>query len=85
MGSCCEKPGTRIIKVGNSQAGIIGLDEILNQVKGEAEGVNDLEHELLALAKDHGNYIASSAEGAYKEALVREYRDFCRKQGAQVP
>jgi hypothetical protein len=68
--------------VGTSQAGIIGLDEILNQVKGEAEGVNDLERELLALAKDHGNYIASSAEGAYKEALLREYRDFCRKQGS---
>ena len=81
MGSCCPKPSTKIVKVGTSQAGVIGLDEILK--KAMDEGLTEksaLENELVALARDHGNYIATSAEGVYKEALLREFREYCRQQ-----
>ena len=81
MGSCCPKSTTRMIKIGASQAGIIGLDEILNKIRSEGlTEKRDLERELLALARDHGNYVASSAEEMYKEGLLREYEDFCRKE-----
>lgn len=83
MGSCCPKPAARIIKIGTSQAGIIGLDETLKKVMEEGlTEKSDLEIELLALTRDQGNYIATSVEEAYKEALMREYRSFCEKQGA---
>ena len=81
MGSCCAKPITRIIKVGDSEAGILGLEEIFRnaQTSGKTSD-EELKTELLALAKDHGNYIAASMEQTYKEAFLREYRLFCKKR-----
>jgi hypothetical protein len=81
MGSCCAKPITRIIKVGNSDAGILGLEEMFRnaQTSGKTSD-EELKSELLALAKDYGNYIAASMEQTYKEAFLREYRAFCKKR-----
>lgn len=80
MGSCCSNKPPRVISVGNTQAGIKGLDEILHQVKEEGLVEKEaLERELLALARDHGNYIASSMEGEYAKALLREYKEYCQK------
>ncbi len=78
MGSCCAKPVAIMITVGKSQAGIIGLHEMFRRVR--SEGHTDeavLASELVALARDFGNYIALSSEQSYKEALLREYRKFC--------
>lgn len=81
MGSCCSNKPPRIINVGTTQAGIKGLDEILHQVKEEGlVEKEDLERELLALARDYGNYIAPSMEGAYARALLREYREYRQKE-----
>jgi hypothetical protein len=80
MGSCCAKPISTIIKVGNSEAGIRGLQQIM--ANAQSSGISDeekLKTELLALARDNGNYIAPSAEQAYKEALLREYKEFNRR------
>ena len=78
MGSCCAKPVAVMIMVGKSQAGIIGLHEIFHRL--QTEGRTDdpaIAAELVALAREFGNYIAPSAEQSYKEALLREYRKFC--------
>jgi hypothetical protein len=81
MGSCCAKPNTRIIRVGNADAGILGLEEIFKNARTSGK-TNDeeLKSELLALVRDSGNYIATSMEQAYKDAFLREYRNFCKKQ-----
>lgn len=81
MGSCCAKPITRIIKIGNSEAGILGLENILRNARTSGKTSDEeLKTELLALARESGNYIAPGMETAYKEALLREYHDFSKKQ-----
>ncbi len=81
MGSCCAKPITRVIKVGNSEAGILGLEEMFKNARTSGKTSDEeLKSELLALAKDYDNYIATSMEQAYKDAFLREYRNFCQKQ-----
>jgi len=81
MGSCCVNPITRIIRVGNSEAGILGLEEMFRnaQTSGKTSD-EELKSELLALAKDYGNYIAPSVEQTYKDAFLREYRTFWKKR-----
>ena len=76
-GSCCGKPVAKIIKVGELEAGLIGLDQALHNVY--AAGVNgeeEVKQELLRWIKDFGNYISPSRENDYKEALLSEYRNY---------
>jgi transposase len=76
-GSCCGKPVAKIIKVADFEAGLVGLDQALRNVY--ISGVNseeDIKQELLRLIKDFGNYVSSSREDDYKQALLREYRNY---------
>ncbi|MGB9773280.1 MAG: hypothetical protein ACP5JH_04620 [Bacteroidota bacterium] len=78
MGSCCAKPITKIIKVGDIDTGIIGLENALLNVY--ISGVDDeeqLKRELLLWIKMFGNYVSRSREEDYKQALLREYKRFC--------
>ena len=79
--SCCARPIATIIKVGNSEAGIRGLEQIMKSAHNSGI-TNDegLKSELLALARDRGNFIAPNVEHAYKEAFLREYKLFCKRQ-----
>lgn len=59
----------------------MGLDEIFQMVL--ASGLDDdrrLATELIALARQYGNYITPSVEELYKEALLREYKLFYRNR-----
>jgi hypothetical protein len=72
--SCCAKPIARIIQVGDVEAGIIGLDQILAIV--HASGVRDDQRTrdtLVRAVRDFGNYIAPVKECEYADALMREY------------
>jgi hypothetical protein len=81
MGSCCPKPKVRIIKIGNSEAGILGLDEILQHARTSGKTSDEeLKSELLALARDAGNYVAASLEQTYKDAFLREYKKHLQDQ-----
>jgi hypothetical protein len=81
MGSCCSKPSTSIIKVGNSEAGILGLEDMFRNAHASGKTSDaELKSELLALARESGNYVAPGMEQAYKDALLGEYRMFCKKQ-----
>ena len=76
-GSCCAKPIATIIKVGNSDAGIVGLGAALRNVY--ISGVKDEEQiktNLLQWVKGFGNYIAPGTEAVYKDALLREYWNY---------
>ncbi|MEO0156266.1 MAG: thioredoxin family protein [candidate division WOR-3 bacterium] len=70
----------RQITIKGNRIGIIGLDEILQLAKQAQIGdENSLKIFLLEKAKEQ-NYIPSSAEEDYKNALYREYRRFCGEE-----
>jgi hypothetical protein len=80
---CCEKPKTHLIKVGNSEAGILGFEDMCEHARTSGKSnEEELKTELLALARDNGNYVAASMEEVYKDAFLREYRIFCKQRGA---
>jgi len=76
-GSCCARPVTRVIKVADIEAGLIGLDQALHNVHlAGVNGEEEIKHELLRWIRDFGNYVAPSRENDYKQALLREYRNY---------
>jgi NAD-dependent dihydropyrimidine dehydrogenase PreA subunit len=75
-----EPHSYRQIRVGDFTAGMVGLKEIFADFyagSDEPEAVPAAE--LLRSARRY-NYIPASAEQAYTDALLREYRQFCRRQ-----
>lgn len=68
------------INIKGSQIGIIGLDEVLKSAK-DAQIVEEqsLKNYLLQKVKEQ-NYVPSSREQDYKDALFREYRRFCGEE-----
>jgi hypothetical protein len=76
-GSCCAKPITRIIKVADFEAGLMGLDQALRNVYlSGVTGEEEIKQELLTLIRDFGNYISPSSEHDYRQALLREYKSY---------
>jgi hypothetical protein len=74
---CCAKPIAKIIKVGASESGIIGLEKALQDIyESGRKDENQIASELLRLVKECGNYITPGREADYEEALLREYRGF---------
>lgn len=79
-GPCCARPVARIIKVSNVEAGLIGLDQAIQNVF--IAGVKDdeeIQKELLRWVRDFGNYVSPSREQDYKQALLREYKSYVEK------
>lgn len=76
-GSCCAKPITRIIKVAEFEAGLMGLDQALQNVYiSGVTGEEEIKQELLRWIRDFGNYVSPSRENDYNEALLREYKNY---------
>jgi pyruvate-formate lyase-activating enzyme len=75
--ACCAKPITRIIKIAEFEAGILGLDQALRNVyiSGLADE-EEIQRELLKWIKEFGNYITPLRENDYRKALLREYREY---------
>jgi hypothetical protein len=68
-----------IIKVGDFEAGITGLETTLRNVY--VTGIVDEEQiksELLKGVKEFGNYISPGTEEMYQEALLREYEKYSK-------
>jgi hypothetical protein len=77
VGGCCSKPIARIIKVGEFEAGLVGLDQALRNVwMSGLENEQEIQQSLLQWIKEFGNYVPPSAENDYNEALLREYRKY---------
>jgi hypothetical protein len=80
-GSCCGKPVTRIIKVADFEAGLIGLDQALHNAHVAGfEGEEEIKQELLRLIRAFGNYVSPSRENDYRQALLREYESYVASQ-----
>jgi hypothetical protein len=78
--ACCSRPITRIIRIGNVEAGLIGLDESLKNVYMRAiADEEEIRGALLKLVREFGNYIAPSRENEYQDALLREYKIYVLK------
>jgi hypothetical protein len=71
----------KIIKIGESEVGIIDLHNILREVY--LLGLEDepaLKNELLRRTKEK-NYFTENDQDLYGEAFLREYRSFAETQG----
>ncbi len=69
-----EEKDYRLVLVGNTQVGLIGLKGIFEEIKsqrGKAEA--DLKEMLVEKAAKR-NYIPNSIKGDYKKALFREFK-----------
>ena len=76
-GSCCGRPIATIIKVGDCEAGITGLEEaIQNAYRSGVTDTEQIKSELIRWVKEFGNYISPGTEDKYKEALLREYKNY---------
>ena len=76
-GLCCQKPLTKIIRVGMFDAGIVGLEEIMTSLaESDWADEQELATQLLAMARKRGTYISPASEELYKLALVREFKAF---------
>lgn len=82
MGSCCGPSGVRIIKVGTFEAGIVGLEEILQAAAGLRECDEVLAVRLVEQARTFGNYIPPASERLYAEAFLRELRAYRQRVAA---
>jgi small redox-active disulfide protein 2 len=68
-----EEKDYRLVLVGNTQVGLIGLKEIFEELKGEAEPVLK---EMLVERTAKKNYILNSVKEEYKKALLGEFKKF---------
>jgi NAD-dependent dihydropyrimidine dehydrogenase PreA subunit len=67
---------SRMIVVGSSMIGIIGIDEVLSLLLDEGrEPSEELKRELLDRIGER-NYIPKGSEEAYGDAFLREYEKF---------
>lgn len=71
-----EEKDYRLVLVGNTQVGLIGLKEIFEELKSQrGKSESDLKEILLEKAGKK-NYIPSSVKEDYKKALFREFKKF---------
>jgi len=71
-----EEKDYRLVLVGNTQVGLIGLKEIFEELKSQrGKSETDLK-QMLAEKVGKKNYIPSSVKLEYEKALFREFRKF---------
>jgi len=76
-------PKVRMIQVAGGPVGIIALDEILEQLCAVSLPEDELRLELLRAVKAR-NYVAPGLEGAYAEALWREFVAYRARREARA-
>jgi small redox-active disulfide protein 2 len=71
-----EEKDYRLILVGNTQVGLIGLKEIFEELKPQrGKSESDFKQMLVEMARKK-NYIPSSVRAEYEKGLFREFRKF---------
>jgi len=79
---CCAAAAAKMIKklaLSSGEVGIVNLESILKEV-ADLKLVDDnaIKKELLKRVKIY-NYVASSADNEYSEALLRAYKKLLRR------
>lgn len=71
-----EEKDYRLVLVGNTQVGLIGLKEIFEELKEKRDKPEAELKLLLAEMAGRKNYIAASVKQEYEKALFREFKKF---------
>ena len=71
-----EEKDYRLVLVGNTQVGLIGLKEIFEELKGQKRESESALKERLVEKAGKKNYIPSSIREDYGKALLREFKNF---------
>jgi hypothetical protein len=71
-----EEKDYRLVLVGNTQVGLIGLKGIFEELKSQRNQPEATLKEMLVERAKGENYIAPSVKEEYKKALFREFRKF---------
>jgi hypothetical protein len=71
-----EEKDYRLVLVGDSQVGLIGLKTIFEELKSQRNQPETTLKEMLVERAKGQNYIAPSVKEEYKKALFREFRKF---------
>jgi hypothetical protein len=71
-----EGKDCRLVLVGNTQVGLIGLKEIFEESKSQRRESESALKQMLVEKAGKKNYIPNSAKGDYEKALLREFRKF---------
>jgi len=66
----------RLVFVGNTQVGLIGLKEIFEELKSQKGKPESQLKELLVEKAAKKNYIPDSTKEAYQKGLLREFKKF---------
>lgn len=66
----------RLVLVGNTQVGLIGLKEIFEELKSQREKPDSVLKEMLVEKAARKNYIPDSIKEEYKKAIFREFKKF---------
>ena len=66
----------RLVLVGNTQVGLVGLKEIFEELKKERDKPEAEVKTLLAQKVGRKNYIAPPVKQEYEKALFREFKKF---------
>jgi hypothetical protein len=71
-----EEKDYRLILVGNTQVGLIGLKEIFEELKTQG-GMPECDLKKMLVEKaGKNNYIPNSVKGEYEKALFKEFKKF---------
>jgi len=71
-----EEKDYRLVLVGDTQVGLIGLKAIFEELKSQRNQPEATLKEMLVGRAKEKNYIAPSIKEEYKKALFREFRKF---------
>ena len=71
-----EEKDYRLLLVGNTQVGLIGLKEIFEESKSQRRESESALKQMLVEKAGKKNYIPNSAKADYEKALFREFRKF---------
>ena len=66
----------RLVLVGNTQVGLIGLKDIFEEFRSQRGAPESELKQLLVERAGKTNYIPSSVKGEYEKALFREFKKF---------
>ena len=66
----------RLVVVGNTQVGLIGLKEIFDELKIQKDKPESILKEMLVERGARKNYIPDTIKEEYRKALFREFKKF---------
>jgi len=71
-----EEKDYRLVLIGNTQVGLIGLKEIFEELKSQRKESESALKEMLVEKAGKKNYIPNSVKGEYEKALFKEFKKF---------